>query len=228
MFQFLPKMMSFLDGPAYRDGVGMSAGTIGGSFLGNIDNQRQNATGMESTRFDESSIPLFNQQMAATNQAAQQYQGQLQSLFGDRIGALQNDLAAQRNAVSGFGDQEIADINRAYGARAGAVNQSLVSRGLSNSTIAPGMQALNLREQNQALGQARSRQQQYLGSLFGQQAAMMDTARAQQAGALASVGNQQFQLQTLLPTRIATNSVSSATKSVDTRGGTGFLGRLFA
>ena len=173
------------------------------------------------SRYDQASIPLFNQSFQEADSASARQRRYLESLVGSRSANLRDALDRQTQAMQGYGDV----VSRRYNSAQGQVGQSLASRGLYNSTIAPGMSALVERERSAALGQARQRQASMMGSLFGQQAQLMDAADAQRISQLANIGANDYRLRTLLPTSIANNRVTS-TQAIR-KGGKGILGKLF-
>ncbi|KAA1261608.1 hypothetical protein LF1_41590 [Rubripirellula obstinata] len=213
-----------LSGSLMAAGHGLSKSAFNGSLFGTTGTQSRNGT--TSRRFDASQLGLFNKQLGVADQASAKYANFLRGLSGQRTGALRADLDRQLDAVQGYRQQEIADTNRRYDSRQGNVGQSLANRGLYNSSVAPGMNALVERERNSALGQARSRQQQYMGGIMGQRAQLLDNANVNSLNQLAQLGGQDYQLRTLLPQNIARSTVGTTTNQTTNKTG-GLFSSLF-
>lgn len=216
MIQFLP----FLQGL----GTAGAQGLMSGSLFGTKDSGT--TSGTSASRFDVSQIPLFNQQLAQTDQASARLMELIRSLGGQRQQQLTGNLDQQLAEIRGLGNQENADINQRFNSQQGGVGQQMANRGLYNSTVAPGMRALVERERSQALGQADARQRQYLGNVLGQRAQMLDNVTANVNQGIAGAGAQDYQMRQLLPQAIASSRIgSNQSKSVTKKGG--IFSRLF-
>jgi hypothetical protein len=199
-------------------------GLMSGNLFGTSD--QSNTNGTSSSRFDTSQIPLFNRQLAQTDQASAQLMALIRALSGQRQQELSGNLDQQINEIRGMGAQENRDINQRYNSQQGGVGQNLANRGLYNSTVAPGMRALVERERNSALGQADARQRQYLGGVLGQRAQALDNVTAAQNQGLTQVGMQDYGLRTLIPQQIASSRVGTNQSKTTTKRG-GIFSRLF-
>lgn len=195
-----------------------------GDMLGTVNNSSGSSSG--TSTFDSRQLPAFNQSLQGSDEASRRLMELIRQLGGQRSAALQGNLDEQIASVRGMGGQALSDINRRYNSAQGGVGQNLANRGLYNSTVAPGMQALVNRERNSALGQENDRQRQYFGGLLGQRASMLDQALASQNAALAQVGSQDYGLRTLLPQAIASSRVTSQQNQEKQKRG-GFLSGIF-
>lgn len=84
--------------------------------------------------------------------------------YRDILAGYQDRYARTMGNLQGMGQQEAADINEAAKARAAAQRQSLVARGLSNSTITDNMEQGVERERVSDMGRLQERlRQQMLG-----------------------------------------------------------------
>jgi hypothetical protein len=205
-------------------GTAGAQGLMSGNLFGTQD--RSNTSGSSTSRFDKSQIPLFNQQLAQSDQASAQLMALIRALGGQRQQELSGNIDQQLAEIRGMGAQENRDINQRYNSQRGNVGQGLASRGLYNSTVAPGMNALVERDRNAALGQADARQRQYLGGVLGQRAQMLDNVSASQNQGLTQVGMQDYGLRTLIPQQIASSRVSNQKSNTTTKKG-GIFSRLF-
>lgn len=202
----------------------LGASLMNGSLLGTMD--KGTSSGTSSSRFDMKMLPEYYKALGVTDQSSAGLANMLRQISGQRTASLQGNLDDQLNALQGYGNQAITDINRRYNSQQGGVGQSLANRGLYNSTVAPGMSALVERERNSALGQEQDRQRQLLAGVYGQRAQMMDQVQANQNQALAQLGFQDYGLRSILPQAIASSRVSTQkTNSVQKKGG--LFSRLF-
>lgn len=177
-----------------------------------------------SSRFDMSQLPAFNQALQGTDAQSAQLSALIRALSGDRQAALDQGYGQQLAAMQGMGNQAVSDINRRYDSAQGGVGQSLASRGLYNSTVAPGMSALVERERNAALGQEGARQQQMLSGVLGSRTAAMDNALASRNQSLIGLGEQDYQLRSLIPSAIARSTVNTQQQTNKKKG---FFSKLF-
>jgi hypothetical protein len=186
----------------------------------------QNGSTFGRTGFDASVLPLFGDALKTSDTASQALRNQILGLTNQRRSNLSSALQRQSNVVQGLNNQEMANINTRYNSQQGAVRQDLVSRGLNNSTIAPGMQALVERERNRALGDSNARQSSLLGNIYGQQAQSLDNVDAGQMNLLSQLGFQDYGLRALLPQAIASSRTSQSSTQGTTRNA-GLLERIF-
>jgi hypothetical protein len=216
MIQFLPLLQGL--------GTAGAQGLMSGNLFGTQD--RSNTSGSSSSRFDASQIPLFNQQLAQTDQASARLMELIRSLGGQRQQELMGNLNQQLAEMRGLNAQENRDINQRFNSQQGGVGQTMANRGLYNSTVAPGMRALVERERSQALGQSDARQRQLMGGLLGQRAQMLDSVTAGVNQGIAGAGAQDYQMRQLLPQAIASSRVGTQRSNTTTQRG-GIFSRLF-
>lgn len=202
----------------------MAAGSGIGSGMAPRTSSGQRSTS-GSSYFSRSSLPFFQDTLGITDSASQNLQNQLREITGQRRANLSRALDRQLSAIQGVGDQELRNINQRYDSRRGAARQAATNRGLYNSTVRPGMEALNERERNRALGTARDRQKQILGNVLGQRAQSLDRADVDAMNLLTQLGFQDYGLRTLLPKAVASSRVSSQQSQNNER--SGLLSRLF-
>ena len=203
-------------------------GLMNGSLFGGSNTSSGNSQTSGWSGFDRSQLPLFNQALGQSDAASAQLRSQINAQNAQRMNALNTNLNQQMVNAQGYGNQAISDVNQRYNSAQGGVGQQMASRGLYNSTVAPGMSALVERERNQALGQAQARQQQYMGSLLGQRTSALDNALTQGQGTLNQLGFQDYGLRSLLPQAVAqsrTSGSTTTTQSTDKK--KGLLSGLF-
>lgn len=99
---------------------------------------------------------------AAYQSAYDQARDENSARYRDILAGMQNRYERNMNALRGAGQQEARDINTNYDRQAAARRQSLIARGLGDSTVSDTMQMGNERERTDAQGrlQERLRQQQ--------------------------------------------------------------------
>ncbi len=85
---------------------------------------------------------------------SQKQSGMDQKRFDQYLGFMKKRTEAAQRLLSGYGEAQIANINQSEDERLSNSEQDLVSRGLTNSTIKPGIEALNERERQAALNNA--------------------------------------------------------------------------
>ena len=164
-------------------------------------------TPTESTsykKFDAGARQRFNEGTKIQGAAAKKYMDQLRSMGAQRYQALQSDLDDQLFAARQVGQRVFEDINASYDAQQGAANQSLISSGLYNSTVAPGMRAMVNRERGNALQRAGGQQAQYISGILGQRAAALAAERAGLDSALSGVLGDTYGLRAGLAQQLAT------------------------
>lgn len=142
-------------------------------FLANLAN---------SGRYDEaralnSAYGDRNEALAAGNAAAlgaagQNYLDYTRGYMSDASGASANAfgqrLRTGMSMLEGAGRQQTRDINQQFDSTLGAVNSNLTSRGLSGTSIAPGMRSGVARQRADALGGLRERLLQQRLATYGQ------------------------------------------------------------
>jgi len=129
------------------------------------------------TRFTEEDRAAMEGGARMTESAGRDYIKSLRSMGAQRMSALRSDLDLQLSEAGKVGQQIARDINKSYDAQLGATGQRMISSGLSNTTVASGMDSLVNRERSNALSRFAGSQAQYISSILGQRAAALAAER---------------------------------------------------
>lgn len=139
------------------------------------------------------SANLNNAILQGTQTGYQNLRGQLDQQYGDIYGKFQNLYGDVLGRIAGTNQTNMQDINTAYNAQAGNTTQSLISRGLGNSTVLDSMQRGVEADRQRALTASQNQFTQlgagYASAIGGQ------GLQSQQQGAQtqANLGSQQLQ-----------------------------------
>lgn len=170
MSAFMNNILPFLENLA---GGGEDLVNLIGANLANQGRYDQ-ATGMQSSLRDTilgQITPAFEQRAQGFSNLANE-SGSFWRSAAQTANQRSRDLWNQATSVvEGMGGQERADINTRFDNMQSQIESDLTARGLSNSTILPGMFSANERERSDSLGGLEERlRQQRLGVMgtFGQ------------------------------------------------------------
>jgi hypothetical protein len=163
-----------------------------------------NPNQMTFTDFDARSRRNFEQGTALSDRASEDIRSQLAAMGAQRYRALEADYDRQLQSARDIGDQAIRDISSSYDAKMGGARQGLVSSGLFNTTVAPGVGALVNRERANAISRARSQQAAMFTGLLGQRASALAGERTALDSALSGILGQDYAIRNMLAQRLAT------------------------
>lgn len=156
-----------------------------------------------SVDFSKKARQNFTAGTRISDEASEKIRRSLEAMGAQRYQALQQDLDAQIGEARNIGLMNVRDINAAYNAQQGKANQGLISSGLFNTTVAPGMRAMVERERANSLTRARGQQAQLMTGLLGQRASALAQERSALDSALANILGSDYQIRAGLATQLS-------------------------
>lgn len=124
----------------------------------------------------------FQQQTDKANQANEARYADILNLFKDRHTNLGNAFQSSLSNLETMGQNAIADIQRQTASRQGATSQSLIDRGLFNSTVLDALQRRNVEEGNRATADIQERVAMQKSGLMERMGLGLDSILGDQAG----------------------------------------------
>jgi hypothetical protein len=156
--------------------------------------------------FDATARRNFKEGTRLSDAASKSLRDSLSRMGAQRYQALVSDYDQQLAEARKIGSQTMRDISQSYDAQAGRVGQGLISSGLYNTTVAPGLNALVNRERSAALSRAGSQQASLMTGLLGQRASALAGERSALDAALSGILGQDYSIRATLAQRLATPS----------------------
>lgn len=168
------------------------------------------AAGFQPTRsdsfvdFDARTKRQFKEGSDISRAAADKYSDYISRLGAQRYAALDRDYMGMIEEARKIGALTASDINRSFNAQLGAAGQRMISSGLANTTVAPGVSALVNRERANALSRAGSEQARLMTGLLGQRASALYGARMATDAELLGLEGREYGIANMLAQRLAT------------------------
>lgn len=179
---------------------------IGGSLL----QAALTPTGQRQfTRFTAADDADFAKGRVASKRAADAYAKDIRKMGAQRMNALRKDLDIQLQEAKKVGRQIGRDISSGFDAQANAANQRMLSSGLSNTTVASGMNALVNRERGNALSRFAGQQASYISGILGQRASALAAERNFLDSQLSPIMGSDFSLRNMRAQRMGMSGTTS-------------------
>lgn len=179
---------------------------LGGSFLQAAFTPTSQRT---FTRFTAQDDADFLRGRVSSRRAAEDYAKDIRKMGAQRMTALRKDLDLQLQEAKQVGRQVGRDIASGFDAQAGAVNQRLLSSGLSNTTVSAGMNALVNRERGNALSRFAGQQASYISGILGQRASALAAERNFLDSQLSPIMGSDFALRNMRAQRMGMSGTTS-------------------
>ena len=178
--------------------------------------QNSTSTTNRNQQFNQSQIPLFQQQMAQANQVGDNVFSSLEQRYNQNQASLAQRQSQERAMYDMFGNKERRETLQRAKAQVGQGDQALASRGLYNSSLAAGNRNAIARQTNDQLADITQAQQQQMGQVMARQS--QETGGLEQAltNLAAQMGLTKYQLATLLPQDIL-NKATSTTETTKSK-----------